>query len=183
VARRGVQRTSGRRRKSSIPAGAVGERGNNALSGDFQELVAESSERVVLVGAAERFDNGGVDFGRSEGVAGRRCARSASVPRVILLAGKGRRVCTVLDCHALTLGDATLTSAAANNWLVVITPPPVNWPNPPSQVGTLAVSTVAALQPVDLWTAGGGHRRGAEESLATARGSQLHRLSNKPADQ
>src|SRR5215471_6711732 len=48
----------------------VGELGNKTLGAEFREVVAERSERVVLGGAAERFDDGGVDFGGSEGVAG-----------------------------------------------------------------------------------------------------------------
>jgi hypothetical protein len=48
----------------------VGELGNKTLGADFREVVAEGSKRVVLGGAAERFDDGGVDFSRSEGVAG-----------------------------------------------------------------------------------------------------------------
>ena len=56
-------------RKQLITA-RVGELGNKTLGADFREVVAERSERVVLGGAAERFDDGGVDFGRSEGVAG-----------------------------------------------------------------------------------------------------------------
>jgi len=49
----------------------VGELGNKPLGAEFREVVAERSEGVVLAGAAERFDDGGVDFGCSEGVAGR----------------------------------------------------------------------------------------------------------------
>src|SRR5215472_7288593 len=44
----------------------VGELGNKTLGAEFRSVVAEGSERVVQVVAAERFDDGGVDFGGGE---------------------------------------------------------------------------------------------------------------------
>jgi hypothetical protein len=69
----------------------VRELGNKTLGADFRKVVAERSERVVLAGAAERFDDGGVDFGRSEGVAGgdvreaHQRMNESKLPRVIEL--------------------------------------------------------------------------------------------------
>ncbi len=56
-------------REKLIPAG-VGELGNKAFGTELGEVVAERSERVAVGGAAERFDDNGVDFGSGEGIAG-----------------------------------------------------------------------------------------------------------------
>jgi len=69
----------------------VGELGNKTLGAEFREVVAERSERVVLAGAAKRFDDGRVDFGGGEGAAGRDMREAhermheGQLPRVIEL--------------------------------------------------------------------------------------------------
>ena len=49
----------------------VGEFGDKALGAEFGEVVAKGSERVAFTGAAKRFEDGGVELGRGEGIAGR----------------------------------------------------------------------------------------------------------------
>jgi hypothetical protein len=49
----------------------VGEFGDKALGAEFGEVVAKGSERVAFAGAAKRFEDGGVEFGRGESIAGR----------------------------------------------------------------------------------------------------------------
>ncbi len=69
----------------------VGELGNKAFGAEFREIVAERGERVVLGGAAERFDDGGVDFGGGEGISSRNVCEAhermhqGELPRVIEL--------------------------------------------------------------------------------------------------
>ena len=57
--------------REELIAARVGELGDKAFSTELREVVAERGERVVLGGAAERFDDGGVDFGSGEGIASR----------------------------------------------------------------------------------------------------------------
>src|SRR6266852_8471117 len=57
--------------REELIAARVGELGNKAFGTELREVVAERGERVVLGGAAERFDDGGVDFGSGEGIASR----------------------------------------------------------------------------------------------------------------
>src|SRR5436190_12781407 len=56
--------------KQLIPA-RIGELGNQAVGTELREVVAKRGERVVGGGAAERFGDGGVDFGSGEGIASR----------------------------------------------------------------------------------------------------------------
>src|SRR5262245_29046886 len=69
----------------------VGELGNETLGAEFREVIAEGSERVVLGVAAERCDDGGVDFGGGECVAGgdvreaHQRVHEGKLPRVIKL--------------------------------------------------------------------------------------------------
>lgn len=46
----------------------VGEFGDKTLGAEFGEVVAKGSERVAFAGAAKRFEDGGVEFGRGEGI-------------------------------------------------------------------------------------------------------------------
>ena len=55
--------------REELIAARVGELGNKAFGAQFGEVVAERGERIVLGGAAERFDDGGIDFGSGEGIA------------------------------------------------------------------------------------------------------------------
>ena len=48
--------------REELIAARVGELGDKALGAKFREVVAERSEGVTFGGAAERFDDGGVDF-------------------------------------------------------------------------------------------------------------------------
>ena len=45
--------------REQLIAARVGELGNKTLGADFRKVVTERSERVVLWGAAKRFDDGG----------------------------------------------------------------------------------------------------------------------------
>jgi hypothetical protein len=72
-------------------AARVRELGNKAFGAEFRQVVAERGERVEFGGAAERFDDGGVDFGGVEGIAGRNVCEAhermheGELPRVIQL--------------------------------------------------------------------------------------------------
>ena len=56
--------------REELIAARVRELGNKAFGAEFREVVAERGERVMFGGAAERFDDGGVEFGGGEGIAG-----------------------------------------------------------------------------------------------------------------
>jgi hypothetical protein len=45
--------------------------GNKPFGTEFREIVTKRAEGVVLRGAVNRFDDGWVDLGRREGIAGR----------------------------------------------------------------------------------------------------------------
>ena len=55
--------------REELIAARVGEFGNKAFGAEFREVVAERGERVTFGGAAERFEDGGMDFGSGEGIA------------------------------------------------------------------------------------------------------------------
>jgi hypothetical protein len=57
-------------RREELIAARVRELGNEAFGSEFREIVAERGKRVAFGGAAEGVDDGGVDFGSSEGIAG-----------------------------------------------------------------------------------------------------------------
>ena len=77
--------------REELIAARVGELGDKALGTQLREVVAERSERVMFAAAAERFDDGGVDFGSGEGIAGRNVCEAhermheGELPRVIEL--------------------------------------------------------------------------------------------------
>ena len=77
--------------RKELIAARVGELGDKALGAKFREVVAERSEGVTFGGAAERFEDGGVDFGRRKGIAGRDVCKAhkrmheGELPRVIEL--------------------------------------------------------------------------------------------------
>jgi hypothetical protein len=77
--------------REELIAARVGEFSNKAFGAEFREVVAERGERVAFWGAAERFDDGGVDFGSGEGIAGRDVCEAhervheGELPRVIKL--------------------------------------------------------------------------------------------------
>jgi hypothetical protein len=56
--------------REELIAARVGEFGHKAFGTEFREVVAERGERVAFGGAAERFDDGGMDFGGGEGIGG-----------------------------------------------------------------------------------------------------------------
>ena len=56
--------------REELIAARVRELGNEAFGAEFREIVAQRGERVAFGGAAERFDDGGMDFGGGEGIAG-----------------------------------------------------------------------------------------------------------------
>src|ERR1700736_3471 len=73
-----------------IPA-RVGEPGHKAFGTELGEVIAKRGECVVAGGAAEGFDDGGVDFGSGEGIASRDVREAdermhqGELPRVIEL--------------------------------------------------------------------------------------------------
>jgi hypothetical protein len=77
--------------REELIAARVGELGDKALGTQLRDVIAERSERVMFGGAAERFDDGGVDFGSGEGIAGRNVCEAhermheGELPRVIEL--------------------------------------------------------------------------------------------------
>src|SRR6201998_2133866 len=56
--------------REELIAAGVGELGDKALGTQLREVIAERSERITFGSAAERFDDGGGDVGRGEGVVG-----------------------------------------------------------------------------------------------------------------
>ena len=56
--------------REELIAAGVRELGNEAFGAQFREIVAERGECVAFGGAAKRFDDGGMDFGGGEGIAG-----------------------------------------------------------------------------------------------------------------
>ena len=77
--------------REQLIATRVRELGNESFGAEFREIVAERGERVAFGGAAERFDDGGMDFGGGEGIAGcdvcEACERmhQGELPRMIEL--------------------------------------------------------------------------------------------------
>jgi hypothetical protein len=65
-----VQEDEARLSKELIPA-RVGELSDKTVGAEFREVVAKRSEGVTRGGAAERFDDGGLDFGGRKGIASR----------------------------------------------------------------------------------------------------------------
>ena len=57
--------------REELIAARVGELCDKALGTELREVIAERSERVMFAAAAERFDDGRVDFGSGKGIAGR----------------------------------------------------------------------------------------------------------------
>ena len=55
--------------REELIAARVGEFGNKTFGAEFREVVAERGELVAFGGAAEGFEDGGMDFGSGEGIA------------------------------------------------------------------------------------------------------------------
>ena len=93
----------------------VRELGNEAFGAEFREIVAERGKRVAFGGAAECFDDGGVDFGSGEGIAGcdvceaQERMHQGELPRVIELEARNalsrRRNCRFRELSQLAAID------------------------------------------------------------------------------
>ena len=90
--------------REELIAARVGELCDKALGTELREVIAERSERVMFGGAAECFDDGGVDFGSGEGIAGRNVCEAhermheGELPRVIELDSR-------ISCWMLVIVD------------------------------------------------------------------------------
>ena len=77
--------------RKELIASRVRKLGDKTFGSEFREIIAERGERVVVGGAAERFDDGGMDFCGGEGIGGRdvceayKRTHQCELPRVVEL--------------------------------------------------------------------------------------------------